>query len=84
MVTMVSGSLLLFHFDYFAAFVLAAMRAHPVRDLGLMAIGALGQNGPAQRRAGPGIAAAPLPSRPLLLVQCRPLHRVLLPAAGSM
>jgi len=34
--------------NYFAAFVLAAVRADPMGELGLVAIGALSQNGPAQ------------------------------------
>ena len=38
----VGGWLLLLDFHYFAALVLSAMRAHPVRQFGLMAVGAFG------------------------------------------
>jgi len=39
----VISQLFLYDFDHFAALVLSAMRAHTVRQLGLMAVGTLGE-----------------------------------------
>jgi hypothetical protein len=57
-------ALLLRDFDYFSALVLAAMRAHPVRQLGLMAVRAFREPGglqavvgAARRRALRGVSA---------------------------
>ena len=44
-----AGRLFLGDLDHFAALVFAAMGADSMGELRLMAIGALGQNGPAQR-----------------------------------
>jgi hypothetical protein len=51
--------LLFSDFDDFAAFIFSAVRANAMGQFGLVAIGALGQNGPAQRvvRAAGGGAA---------------------------
>jgi len=43
MVSMLDRKLLLNNFDYFTALVLSAMRAHTVWQLGLMAVGTLGE-----------------------------------------
>ena len=52
--------LLLRHFDHFAALVLAAVRAHPVGQLGLMAIGTLGSARRLQRIVRAAGARPPL------------------------
>src|ERR1035441_3552874 len=49
MVTMLGGWLLLLDFHYFAALVLSAVRAHAMRQLGLMTVGAFGHPGRFQR-----------------------------------
>src|SRR5208283_4435604 len=49
MVTMLGRWLLLLDFHYFAALVLSAVRAHAVRQLGLMTVGAFGHPGSFQR-----------------------------------
>jgi hypothetical protein len=49
MVTMWGGWLLLLDFHYFAALVLSAVRAHAVRQFGLMAVGTFGHPGSFQR-----------------------------------
>src|SRR5580658_3802808 len=49
MVTMLGGWLLLLDFHYFAAFVLSAVRAHAMRQFGLMTVGAFGHPRSLQR-----------------------------------
>ena len=49
MVTMWGGWLLLLDFHYFAAFVLSAVRAHAMRQLRFMTVGAFGHPGSFQR-----------------------------------
>jgi hypothetical protein len=46
---MLFSALLFSDLNYFPAFVFAAMRAHPVRDFRLVAIGAFGKHRAAQR-----------------------------------
>lgn len=52
MVTIVAERLLLGHFDYFAAFVLATFGTCAVRELGFVAIRTLGDAGSRQRVMG--------------------------------
>src|SRR5579863_2556883 len=54
------GRLFFGDFDHFAALVFAAMRTHAMRDLGFMAVGALGHDGGTQRIVGPAGRGAAL------------------------
>src|SRR5690348_3243396 len=54
------SSLLLFDFDDFAPFILAAVWAYAVREFGLVTVGTLGKPGSFQRIMRAAIAGAPL------------------------
>jgi len=57
---MLELALFLLDFHYFAAFVLAAMRAHAVRELRLVAVRTLGEPGGLQRIVGAAVIRPPL------------------------